>query len=335
MDAVNPPLLTMSDFLPEESKCAVVLAGLRWRDGVVCPSCGSTQVKKNGRENGRQRYFCHSHQGTFSDTTGTIFEYSKVGLGAWYYFIFHYQRNSSTKSLSEVLGVSYKTALRMAHLVQDCVNGKCSGIRLSGEVEFDELYLSCGAKGLRDLDRPPRRRGLKLRGRGTLDDDKPPILGACDRLGHLRLKVADHANTDWIAPFFLGVMAKISSMVGVYTDEFTSYRFLRHSWVKHATVNHSTREYSRGSVHNNTMEGYWSIFRHWMNTYRGVNKKYLSKYTAFFEFVENHRSNGWVNLLHTIIFFYRLPHWTPKQAFNTHHLLNLHTKSLTATISFT
>ncbi len=48
--------------------------------------------------------------------------------------------------------------------------------------------------------------------------------------------------------------------------------------------------------------GYWSVYRPWINTYRGVSKKYLHGYTAFFEFVENNKWNGWLNLLDKIIF---------------------------------
>ncbi len=50
------------------------------------------------------------------------------------------------------------------------------------------------------------------------------------------------------------------------------------------------------------MEGYWSVYRHWVNTYRGVSKKYLPEYTSFFEFVENNKREGWLNLLNEIIF---------------------------------
>jgi len=47
--------------------------------------------------------------------------------------------------------------------------------RLSGVVERDEMYVSAGQKGTRRVSRGPRKRGLKLRGRGTWEKDKPPI----------------------------------------------------------------------------------------------------------------------------------------------------------------
>ncbi|HEX7467048.1 MAG TPA: hypothetical protein VF324_00490 [Methanobacterium sp.] len=44
---------------------------------------------------------------------------------------------------------------------------------MSGEIEFDEMYQSAGSKGLKNK---PRRRDLKIRGRGTYKKGKPPII---------------------------------------------------------------------------------------------------------------------------------------------------------------
>ena len=228
----------------------------------------------------------------------------KIPLGYWYYFIFYYQRNASAKELSEVLGISYKTALRMVRRIQKSLENSCSEVKLKDIVEFDELYLSVGQKGRKNMDRPPRKRGLKLRGRGTMDKDKPPIIGACDRNGNLRLKVSGYADSNSICSFFLVIMAVLSDRLKVFTDDFTTYRFLDKTWIPHESVNHSIKEYARGEIHNNTMEGYWSVFRHWIlkffknfkaikfqrnfnvNTYRRVSKDHLPEYVSFFEFVE-------------------------------------------------
>ncbi len=75
--------------------------------------------------------------------------------------------------------------------------------------------------------------------------------------------------------FILTVVAILSNMLKIFTEDFTAYIFLRKTWVQYESVNHSAGEYAREEVHNNTMEGYWSVYRHWMNTYRGVSKKYL------------------------------------------------------------
>jgi len=53
---------------------------------------------------------------------------------------------------------------------------------LSGEIECDEVYIVAGHKGhpeaVAQQGRRGRRRRLKgKRGRGTLDGEKPPVLG--------------------------------------------------------------------------------------------------------------------------------------------------------------
>ena len=77
-------------------------------------------------------------------------------------------------------------------------------------IEFYEFYLSVGKNGNNALDRSPRKRGLKLRGRGMMDEDKPPILGACDRKGNIRLKVLDHVTSDAVFTFLLSIVAVLS-----------------------------------------------------------------------------------------------------------------------------
>ncbi len=248
---IRGSILKISDFMPTEEKCLEHLRETRWPNGIICPICGSTETKRNGTESGKQRYYCYGHDGTFRDTTGTIFCGSKIPINRWYYFIFHYQRNIPAKRLMEVLEINYKTALRMARKAQESVKGSCEEIKLKDVVEFDELYLRCGEKGKLNLNRPPRKRGLKLRGRGTMDDDKPPIIGACDRNGNLRLKVSEHADSNSICSFLV-IMAVISDMMKVFMDDFTAYRFLDKTWIPHESVNHSAGGYARGKVHNNT-----------------------------------------------------------------------------------
>lgn len=296
-------LLSITDFMPPEEKCFEHLRQNRWSNGIICPKCNSTKVKKNGTKNNRQRYYCYGHNGTFSDTTGTIFYRSNIPLNYWYYFIFCYLQNQSTNHLSEVLRISYKTALGMTRKIQQCLIGACDTIKLNEIIEFDELYLSVGEKGSNVVDRPPRKRGLKLRGRGTMDKDKPPILGACDRKGHIRLRVFDHVTSENVFMFLLSIVFLLSNTLKIYTDEFSAYKFLEKTWIQYKAVNHSAGEYARGEVHNNTMEGYWSVYRPWMNTYRGVSKGYLPEYTSVFEFVENYRQDGWLTLLDKIIVF--------------------------------
>lgn len=58
----------------------------------------------------------------------------------------------------------------------------------------------------------------------------------------------------------------------------------------HETINHSAKEYARGDVTTNTVEGYFSIFKRGM---RGACKhcaeKHLHRYLSEYDFRFNHR----------------------------------------------
>jgi len=65
---------------------------------------------------------------------------------------------------------------------------------LSGEVEFDEVYVIAGHKenpaAVKKKRRQGRRNRLKgARGRGTLEKEKPPIFGMIQRSGEVVIKM--------------------------------------------------------------------------------------------------------------------------------------------------
>ena len=51
------------------------------------------------------------------------------------------------------------------------------------EVEADEMYQNAGEKGIPHLDPddPPRRRANKRVGHGTMENDRPPVVGIVGR----------------------------------------------------------------------------------------------------------------------------------------------------------
>ena len=58
----------------------------------------------------------------------------------------------------------------------------------------------------------------------------------------------------------------------------------------HKSVNSKADEYVRGSVHTNTVEGYYSIFKRGMRgVYQHCGEKHLHRYVAEFDFRYNNR----------------------------------------------
>ena len=75
------------------------------------------------------------------------------------------------------------------------------------------------------------------------------------------------------------------------SDEWPAYNKLRDDYT-HEVVKHKRKEYVRGQVHTNTIEGAWShLKRTLLGTYHRPSKKHLGKYCAEFEFNYNTRNN--------------------------------------------
>jgi hypothetical protein len=82
---------------------------------------------------------------------------------------------------------------------------------LSGEVECDEVYIVAGHKGkpaaVQAKNRPGRRNRLKgSRGRGTLEKEKPPILGMIQRNGEVVIQMLPNVQQVTIKPVITTVV---------------------------------------------------------------------------------------------------------------------------------
>ena len=168
-------------------------------------------------------------------------------------------------------------------------------------VETDEVYIVCGHKGqpykVKEAQRPPRRRRLKgARGRGTLESEKPPILGMIQRGGFLVLRMLRNVQQKTIKPIFEQFVEPDTL---IYSDEYNIYNRLTEWGYNHKTVCHSNGEYARDEdedgfceVHVNTQEGIWSVLRSWIRPHRGISQEKLPVYLGFFEFLFNTRKRG-------------------------------------------
>jgi transposase-like protein len=76
----------------------------------------------------------------------------------------------------------------------------------------------------------------------------------------------------------------------VFTDQASWYNSVSHEFAAHSTVNHTKKEYVRGRVHTNTIEGFFGRFKRSLSgTYGSVSKKHLHRYVSEFEFRYNSR----------------------------------------------
>jgi hypothetical protein len=74
------------------------------------------------------------------------------------------------------------------------------------------------------------------------------------------------------------------------TDESQIYTGLGWNFISHQTVKHEAKEYVRGEVHTNTIEGYFSILKRGIyGVYQHVSEAHLHRYLNEFEFRYSYR----------------------------------------------
>lgn len=261
------------------------LESIRWPSGPVCPHCGGAD--RNHRLTGKSHrpglLFCGDCRSQFSVTVGTVFERSKIPLHKWVlatHLLCSSKKGMSSHQLHRTLGVTYKTAWFMTHRIREAMRpGSLAPFGEGGcSVEVDETFIG------HDPEKPKAKNA-----RGGHHKNK--VLSLVDRKsGQSRSMVVE--NIDWhtLKPI---LQANISHEARVLTDEAAHYNLSRVYFAGHETVNHSAEEYVRvsdPSVHTNTVEGYFSIFKRGMKgVYQHCGKQHLHRYLAEFDFRYSNR----------------------------------------------
>lgn len=267
--------LNFTEFIknyPDDESCFNYIFNLKFGKDFICPKC--QLVGKWYRVRNRKIYSCQCGYNLYP-CKDTIFEKSRTSLQLWFYAIYLFSTSRhgvAAKELQRQLGVTYKTAWRMANKIRKHMIQIEDKTQLSGVIEVDETYV--GGK---------KRKGY---GRGTT---KTPLVGIVERGGRVKTRVVGNVGRKALEREVRDHVEKGSL---IYSDEWYSYNQLDRHGYEHQTIKHSTKEYVRGAVHTNTIEGYWSRLK---NSIRGthifVSKKYLHSYAAEFDFRYNRRSN--------------------------------------------
>ena len=108
--------------------------------------------------------------------------------------------NLSNRQIAQELELDKDDIQQMTADLCQMIYARRNPALLSGEVEFDDVYLVAGHKGhpaiVRELGRDGRRNRLKgARGRGTLATEKPPTLGMIQRSGELIIHLLPMCNS--------------------------------------------------------------------------------------------------------------------------------------------
>jgi transposase-like protein len=126
-----------------------LLTALRWPDGVTCPHCGSAAVGGHGRYNRCRdlpRYRCKACRRTFMLTTGTPLARSRLPLSDSGCVRWMIVLALSAGCASRETARSYDRVYALMWRLIEAAIGHEADRHLSGTVEVDEIYVSCGHK---------------------------------------------------------------------------------------------------------------------------------------------------------------------------------------------
>jgi transposase len=269
--------LTIREFFaqfPSDEACVTHLFETRFGQGHMCPKC---ERKANWyRIKAERAYSCQWCGNHLHPTVGTPFEDSRTPLQLWFYAIYLFttsRHGVPAKELERQLGVTYKTAWRMADLIRKHMANVDGEWPLFGEVEVDETYIG------------GQRKGPAFKGRSV--KNKAVVFGMLQRNGQIMTKVVPNAQKKSLEPVIEENVAKGST---IHSDMLSSYQDMKKLGYNHEMVDHGAGEYVSGLSHVNGLENFW---KHLKGSLRGthisVSKKHIAKYAKEFEFRFNSR----------------------------------------------
>jgi ISXO2-like transposase domain len=180
-----------------------------------------------------------------------------------------------------MLKVSYKSTWFMMHRLREAMRPAVPPVMggTGKTVEMDEAYIG----GLEKTKHASKRRDLGSGGVG-----KEPVVTLVERGGAAR----SHHIPDVTAKNVGAILeAQLLRNTMFYTDDLKVYRTVKPRHRPTETIRHSAREYVRGDVHTNTVEGYFSILKRGITgTYHHVSQQHLKRYLAEFDFRYSNRA---------------------------------------------
>src|SRR4051812_40266954 len=112
--------------------------------------------------------------------------------------------------------------------------------------------------------------------------NKRAVVSLVERGGNVRSFHVPTADAATVAKI---VRENVHKESRLHTDESRLYPVVGREFAAHETINHSAKEYARGDVTTNSVEGFFSIFKRGMRgNYQHCAEKNLHRYLAEFDF---------------------------------------------------
>lgn len=277
--------LTIRQFFtqfPDDETCLTHLFEVRFGQGFACPSC--ERPSRWYRIKAERAYSCQWCGHHLHPTVGTPFAKTRTPLQLWFYaiFLFTTTRNGvAAKRLERELGVTYKTAWRMADEIRKhmaAVDGDAPVGGLGKIVQIDETLIGGAVR---------RKPG----GNRSQFQNKTTLMGMLERDGRVLTTIVRDNRKESLLP---KIAEHVVPGTMIHTDELRSYKSIPEMGFGHDTVNHTRGKYvSVTGAHVQGIESFWSQLKRAINgTHIHVSGKHLWKYAKEAEYRFNRRHSA-------------------------------------------
>ncbi len=283
-------LFQLQEMFPTEEAAEAWFEKFLWPSGVFCRSCASEDVRVR-KDSSPKYYRCNTCNKKFTIRPHTLLHSSKLPLRKWIWAIYFLcqPKGISSIQLGKALGITQKSAWYLAHRIREACNEDKG--KFDGTCEADETYVGGLKKNMHYA------RKLKV-GEGSGTHGKFPVLGIRERESKQVKALVPYGVTQEAIESQLRYWIHFSSRL--YTDDNNVYNNMI-AYFDHETVVHSKWEWTKGEIHTNGIESFWSLIkRAYKGTYHYMSLKHLNRYVQEFVLRNNYRDAGTYGLMQVI-----------------------------------
>ena len=264
-----------ADF-PDDQACLDWLVEYLYPGGIMCGGCGT--ISQHSKVVGRRAYACSCGHHTYP-LAGTIFHRSTTPLTDWFHAIYLMSTNkagTSAKQIQRELGVTYKCAWRMMHMIRTMMESPDDP--LENEVEIDETYIHPNTFKRSSAQ---QRYGRDARRKGEI------VFGMVQRGGNVKVWHVPSAGARVIQPI---IRDNVVPYTRIHTDGYMAYRSLPKFGFEHRWTDHGRGEYYTKYSSTQNIENVWSHLKRGIRgVYRHIGPLYVQLYANEFAWRYNHR----------------------------------------------
>lgn len=244
-----------------------------------------SNYKRNGHKNGTQRYLCKNCNKSFSITTNTILNYTKIKYWQLYKLIKCLLDAKPVAEISEEIQMSKTEVYYLEIKIFKALEKTFNDIKLRGVVQVDEKYFRINFKGTKH-DKMPRKtkhsgsQDLKI----GINNELSCVIVAIDEYDSIIVKVVGNGNvtTKYIENALSG---KIEENSIIIADSKSSYiKFARDNNLILKQIPDGKHSVEDKYNLNNVNELILELENYINRVKRGVSTRHLQQYCNFIKY---------------------------------------------------